>query len=69
MPIVLALEYVGVFIQVSIRGLNVVREQIENNLYVLLKTRVHYSAIVFEWQYSEACMKEGEIWCMRLVLP
>ena len=63
MPIVLVLEYVGVFIQVSIRDFDTGRIQTENNLCVLLKPRVHYSAIVFDWKESEACMWEKEICC------
>lgn len=41
--------------------LSIVGEKTENDLYVLLKQRVHYSTIVFEWGNSEASMEEREI--------
>ena len=37
-------------------------EQTGNGLYVLLKHTVNYSAIVFDWKFSEAYMKDREIW-------
>ncbi len=38
----------------------------EKNLYVLPKRCVHYYAIVFDWEYSEACMEKGEVWLFSI---
>ena len=52
MPSALVPEYVGVFIQVTIKGFVIAYEQTENDLCVLLKQRVHYS-IIFDGEFSE----------------
>jgi hypothetical protein len=62
MPTVSILEYVVVFGQIIIGSFDIMGEQTGNGLYVLLKHTVNYSAIVFDWKFSEAYMKDREIW-------
>ena len=62
MPTVSFLAYVVVFSQIIIGSFDIMREQTGNGLCVLLKQTVDYSAIVFDWKFSEAYMKDREIW-------